>query len=242
MACPSISYGIPLDGAKDLSFNSGRELFRCGTDCVTMFITNVSLELSTRFIKCGTITDAHVSAGGGDACMQSAQVNWRDQSVVNWEAKTGVHSGLENGTVITRAADCAGEGYSVYTHSEGQVSGRCNANICDFAENTFTEAVKDAVLNKVNTVDSGNKTSELEWIFSDVATQSSATDWQGGTVSYLGFGVMPSGGDRTYNFSFNWQNGRSEMAEGTMTYDEDPNPELLSNIIGDMLTKSGFCV
>lgn len=234
MACPIVSYGIPLDGAKELNFNTGRELFRCGTGCVTMFITNVTIEFGIKFVKCGTITDALI--GGNAACMQSAQVSWRDQSVVNWEAKTNVNSGMPSGTVITRAADCAGEGASIYTHTEGQLSGRVQANIASL--NSVQADIKAMVLAKNNTVGGGDA-SLLEWIFSDISTQSSATDWQGGSISYLGFGTAGPG-DTSYNFSFNWQNGRGEVTNSTSYYDQNPTPEPLQDVVAAMLALVGF--
>jgi len=234
MACPIVNYGIPLDGAKELNFNTGRELFRCGTGCVTMFITNVTLDYGIKFLKCGSITDALI--GTNAACMQSAQVNWKDQSVVNWEAKQGVNSGMTSGTVITRAADCAGEGSSIYTHTEGQLSGRVQANIASL--NSVQELLRDTVLAKNDAVGGGDS-SQLEWIFSDISTQASATDWQGGSISYMGFGTAGVG-DTSYNFSFNWQNGRAEVTNGTMYYDEDPDPKGLQEIVIYLLGVVGF--
>jgi len=234
MAGPVVSYGFALDGAKDLNLNSGRELFRCGLGCVNMFITNVTLDYGIKFIKCGTIADALV--GGNAACMQSAQVGWRDQSVVNWEAKEGVNSGMSAGTVITRAADCAGEGASIYTHTEGQLSGRCQANIATL--NSVQAAVMSTVLAK-NDLVGGGISGDLDWIFSDISTQASATDWQGGSVTYIGFGTAGVG-DTSYNFSFNWQNGKAEVTNGTMYYDESVAPDSLESVVASMLTTVGF--
>jgi len=233
MTCPTVNYGIPTGGAKELSFNTGRELFRCGHGCATMFITNVTLDYGIKTIGCGTISDALI---GSDVCLQSGQVNWKDQSVVNWVAKTGVNSGMPAGTVITVATDCAGEGASIYTYTEGQASGKCQANIDKL--NTNYQAVMALLLNKCQNV-GGGLTGNLDWIFSDITSQTSATDWQGGSITFLGFGTAGLG-DTSYNFSFNWQNGRAEMTNGHLYYDMDPTPSLLNNIVQELLTSVGF--
>ena len=234
--CPAIPYGIPSAGATDLNFNSGRELFRCGDNCVKMFITNVTLERNTKFIHCGSISDAHVQEAGRHACMQSAQLNWRGQSVVNWEAKENVTSDLANGTVITVATDCAGSGASVYTHTEGQISGKCQANIDELT--CLYDLVAQSVLDKCDSIDPSTDRDNLEWIFSDINNQSSATDWQSGSITYLGFGVDATHVDRTYNFSFNWQNGKSEVSKGVLEYDAETTPSLMSDVVSTMLGTS----
>jgi hypothetical protein len=233
MACPIVNYGIPSGGAKELSFNTGRELFRCGRGCATMFITNVTLDFGLKTIACGTITDALI---GSDVCMQSGQVNWKDQSVVNWQGKDGVNSGMASGTVITVAADCAGEGASIYTHTEGQASGKCQANI-DVLNSNYQNVI-DLILAKCQLVGNG-ATGDLDWIFSDISSQTSATDWQSGSITFMGFGTAGVG-DTSYNFSFNWQNGRSEVTNGQLYYDMDPVPKPLGDIVQTLLVTAGF--
>ena len=233
MACPVVNYGIPSGGAKELIFNTGRELFRCGRGCATIFITNVNLDMGIKTIACGTITDALI---GSDVCMQSGQVNWKDQSVVNWQGKDGVNSGMPSGTVITVAADCAGEGASIYTHTEGQASGKCQANI-DVLNANYQQVI-NLILAKCQLV-GGGATGDLDWIFSDISSQTSATDWQSGSITFMGFGTAGVG-DTSYNFSFNWQNGRSEVTHGRLYYDMDTTAKPLADIVQELLVTAGF--
>lgn len=250
MACPIINYGIPESGATEYNINTGRELFRCGVPedgqpiedaCVKLFITNVMLEASTVKSTCGTIDGAIAD----QVCMQSANVNWKDQAVINWIAKDGVDTTLPNGTVITRADDCAGSGSVIYTHTEGQISARVLAN--------FTElnASRDAIILQAEAklidvaVDTTGSTviADLEWILSDLGVNVSVTDWQGGTVTYQGFGTRALGTNESYRLNFNWQNGRGEESMGTTFYDESVNTALLGDIVDDLIaeaTAAGF--
>jgi hypothetical protein len=235
MACPTIAYGIPRTGATDLNFNSGRELFRCGigeTGCITMFITNVTLESSLVKIHCGTIADSRQ----GDVCLQSGNLNWKDQAVVNWEAKEGVTSDLPAGTVITRATPCGSGDLSIYTHTEGQLSAKVQANVCDITSQRAQ--IMQAVLDKNLDVAGDTVSNELDWVLSDISINASATDWQGGNVSYQGFGSRTGGSNQTYRFNFNWQTGKAESALGSVQYDESATPALMEVIVDQMLDAS----
>ena len=227
MACPTINYGVPSDGATEYNLNSGRELFRCGIECIKMFITNVSGERNTVKFGCADISDAQA----GDVCMQSANATSRDQGVVNWIAKDGVTSALPNGYVINRADDCIGGQAVIYTHTEGNLSARVLANIESIAPNK--ELIKDRALNKLCSV-IPEFCSELEWILSDLGVNVSPTDWQGGTVTYQGFGTSGNG-YTTRRANFNWQNGRMEYATGTLTYDTTATPAPLEDIANTVL-------
>ena len=85
-----------------------------------------------------------------DVCLQSANLSWKDQAVVNWEAKENVTSALEAGTVITRAVACGGADSAIYTHTEGQLSARVQANVTDIT--AVRDQLRDAVLNKNSSV------------------------------------------------------------------------------------------
>jgi len=239
MACPTIKYGIPTGGATQYNVNSGRELFRCGIGCVKMYITNVSLDKSTVYYVCGDITDANVEANGKTACLQSMNITWRERNVVNWIAKDNVDTTLDDGFVITMVGDCNDLQGVIYTHTEGTMNVRAFVNVEDFDTN-LANALKNAVLNKVSQIATqtadANIVSQLTWILSDLSNDVSPTDWQRGSVSYQGFGVIPnSDGTRSYRINFNWNNGRGEEASTTTVYDRDPTPQFLENIITNLI-------
>ena len=224
-SCPIVSFGVPKSGAPEYNLNSGRELFRCGTECVKMYITNVSGESSTITYSCASIDDANIN---GEVCLRSAQVSARDQGIVNWIAKENVDSSLEVGSVITKADTCLGGDASIYTHTEGNLSVRVTATVSYV--NQDKEQIKNTALNKF---DDYFRTG-LQWILSDVGTNVGPTDWQGGTVTYQGFGgeKIPSSltggpaGVGTARESFNWENGRLEKTFGYLTYDDTDNTDI----------------
>jgi hypothetical protein len=204
-----------------------------------MFITNVTLEHSKVYIGCGSISDARQ----GDVCMQSANVTWKDQAVVNWEAKEGVTSALPAGTVITRAVACGSGDATIYTHSEGQLGCKVQANVCDITDSR--DAIRDAVIAKVLSVCSTNAAvteddvvNELDWVLSDISIQASATEWQGGNVSYSGFGSRTGGSNKSFRWNFNWSNGRAEYGVGDTTYDDSATPASMSVVVDAMLAAS----
>ena len=239
MACPTIKYGVPDTGATELSINSGRELFRCGTACVKMFITNVSLEKNTVFFLCGTVADA----GFDDFCLQNFNINWRDRTVVNFIAKENVDSSLENGTVITRVGECQGDDGVVYTHTEGQISFRALANLEDITIQ-LSDDILQAVIGKYLTVVSPSTysqvtTDDLEAILSDLSNNVGVTEFQGMSGTYLLFGVRtpePTE-EQSYRFSFNYNNGRGEERQGRIIYDGDNTPQPLATIISTLISQ-----
>lgn len=213
--CPSINFGIPTGGATEYDLNSGRELFRCGSGCVKMFITNVSLEKRTVTMSCGSIADGAID---GEICLQSAQISARGQGVVNWVAKENVTSGLTVGSVLTKVDSCGDSddsSGSIYTHTEGNLSARVIANIEKINEKK--DQIRDAVKAKFDPL--LPELSGLQWILSDLGVSASPTDWQGGSVTYQGFGVDETHNNKTFRGSFNWQNGRFEIGKGVIHYD-----------------------
>lgn len=233
MGCPEVDYGIPTDGATEYSVSSGRELFQCGADCVKMYIVNVSVETSTVTMSCADINDA-VTA---DVCLRSGNVSLQDQNIVNWIAKDGVSTDLDNGYVINRAADCGSGGdTAIYTHTDGQLAARVTAKIDQVVSGR--DNIKEAVKNKIADVCKGQveeMINVVDFIFSDVNTDASPTDWQGGGVTYQAFGQADNGGTRTARGSFNWQNGQAECREGEIEYDETSSPQDLGSIINSMI-------
>lgn len=237
MACPVIPYGVPSSGAKEYNVNSGRELFRCGTACTKLYIVNVSLECNTVNFGCKSISDA----GHDDFCMQSANATARHQTVVNWQAKENADSSLPSGYVINKAEACEGEAV-VCTHVEGNLSARVLVDLNAFGP-SLADEIKTAALNKVGECGTGEtKINALDWVLSDLNVNVSPTDWQSGTVTFLGF--ASSAGcpthPQTTRVNFSWQNGRYECAEGIIIYDESDTPQLLSQIISDLINECGL--
>ena len=234
MACPVIKYGIPEEGAYTYATNSGRELFRCGTSCVKMYITNVSVEKSLVKYVCGNVNDADIGTFG---CMESFTVNYRDRVLENWIAKDNVDSSLPNGYVITRVGACKDLQGVIYLYTEGRLSARMRINIENLTPDN-ADAVKEKVLEKLQNISTiQNKSLELDWIFNDLNVDVNPTDWQRGSVSYLGFGVKESQEATTYRINFNYNNGRGEEAHGVVIYDDTPTPQYLANIIRDLITR-----
>ena len=230
MACPTVRYGVPSSGATEYNLNTGRELFRCGLDCVKMFLTNVSGEQTLVKYSCADISDALVN---DQICMQSANISARDQGVVNWIAKENVDSSLPNGSVINKAENCAGQSEtgSIYTHTEGSLNARVVTNIENIAPNR--EAIKDRILSKFSDATEFVQLN-MEWILSDLGVNVSPTDWQGGSVTYQGFSTHGPG-TQTIRGNFNWQNGRREYGVGTLTYDmsdETSIETIVSTVLG----------
>ena len=225
--CPSVPFGIPEGGATEYDINTGRELFRCGDSCVKMYLTNVSGERRIVKIGCGSISDAVVNNGA--MCLQSANVNYRGQAIVNWGAKPNVTSSLESGSVITRVMPCGTNEGIIYTHTEGNLSIRVLSPVANLTDKTSSDAAKNTALAKFNDATAN----AMKWILSDIGVNVSPTDWQGGTVTYMGF--KDGGDNRTFRGTFNWQNGRMETGEGTLTYDntDDTTPEnVFAHVLG----------
>lgn len=214
-----IPYGIASGSTvKDIGFSSGRELFRCGAT-VKMYITNVSCDIGDTSLDCGSITGAAQEG----ACLQSAQISWKDQSSVNWEAKTGVTSDTDSGSVITKVGECAGG--TIYTHTEGQCQVRvqCSPDLLKTPASAQSAAIT-AMGQMPGT--GGGRT--LEWFLSDISVQASPTDWFGGNITLSGFGT--GGSNAYYRSSFNWQNGRSESTSGKTEYDNTDEKSMIQVI------------
>jgi hypothetical protein len=224
--CPNINFGIPESGATEFSFQSGREILRCGAgECVQLYITNVTLECSLVVHSCNAITGAIQ----GEVCMQSVQGQWRDQNIVNWIAKDGVNSSLADGSVITRAY-CAGTGEnSIFTHTEGSLSIRVLCNSSGLAGSAYS--AKSAGLTKLTDT---KLTDDMTWILSDVAVNVSPTTWQAGTITFQGFTKTMST-KKTYRGNFSYENGRIEEAHGELFYDDTSAPALMDSVITSML-------
>lgn len=229
----SIPYGIPSDGANEYAIQSGRELFRCGLDCIKMFITNVTLETKHVSFKCGDITGA---LSGNDVCIQSINASWKDKLVVNWIGKTGAHSGMTNGTVINKVNDCVNG--KIYTHTEGTVGAKAQFDVTIWNTDTAKTLATDA-LNKLLGVDANAGLAQLgpDMIFSDLSTNVSQTDWQGGSCNYQLFGIRNGAGgiDQGYSISFNYQNGQAQITESSTSYDETDNCIDVSEIVDLLL-------
>jgi len=231
-SCPTIDFGVPEEGAKEYNMNSGRELFRCGLQCIKMYITNVTMEVNTVKYSCATIDDA----GHEKFCLKSAQISKRDQGIVNWIAKSGASSAWDTGCVLTKADLCLASTDNdpmVYTHTEGNLSVRVTINITDVADSR--DDIKDAALAKFNSDSEINAEFQgMEWILSDVGTNASPTDWQGGSVTYQGFANQHYG-HRTARASFNWDNGRIEKSVGDIRYDitDDCN---IGNVVNSLIS------
>jgi len=231
-SCPAIRYGVPEGGAPEYNVNSGRELFRCGTQCTKLFIVNVSVEKSIINFGCMGIDDA----GTEQFCLQSVNGTAREQAVVNWQGKDGASAALPNGYVINRAVACAGSEV-VCTHVEGNLSIRAMINVEDLTVDV-SEEMKNLALAKIGSCGEGStQLDALEWVFSDMNTNVSPTDWQSASVTFQGFGPTDSACDRpkTTRANFNWQNGRYECSTGQIKYDDTPTPEYLATVIQTLL-------
>jgi len=238
MACGTINipFGIPSTGAKEYNLNSGRELFRCGLDCVKMYITNVSMEINNTTYTCQGIEGA---SPDGKFCLKSAQISKRNQGVVNWIAKEGANSTWETGSVLTCADFCGSDEESpmIYTHTEGNLSVRVTINISDVANE------KDAMLNAAKAKfladgDLSGEFSSMEWILSDLGTTASPTDWQGGSVTYQGFSTDKGSYD-TARASFSWDNGRMEKSLGHIKYDDLCNNKEMTAVVNRLIALGG---
>ena len=227
MGCPSgIQYGIAGGGATEYSCSSGRELFQCGSDCVKLFIVNVSVETVNVEVSCQDISDA----GLGEVCLRSGSISLQQQGVVNWIAKNGVTSGAENGTVINMAGSCGGGGNYIYTHTDGQLSARVTANISDVVSQR--EAIKGAVDTKCGGCVSHCGT--VTYVLSDASTDVGPSEWQGGSVTFQAFGTGANG-TNTARSNFNWQNGTLECRKGSVEYDSTNTPTLVDAVITGMI-------
>jgi len=277
--CPTIRYGIPSDGADEFTTNTGRELFRCGTDCIKMFLTNVNVEKTHVQFSCASITDALVSydVSGGDTltlCLQSANANARDRSLVNWVAKENVDSSFDDGTVLTYADKCGPEpnpgeedtrAMLTFTHVEGQLSFRAQVNIQIFSDSevlNLVKEMKEVCLAKFEALGACDHLQEppgdtyadkqiyyndptytgprMKWIFSDINTNISQTDWQGGGGTFQGIsGRIISGYegevDGSCSVNFNWNNGQAELRHGCTIYDTFPAVYDIETVIGNLV-------
>ena len=248
MSCPTIKYGAPSTGASEYSTNSGRELFRCGTECVKMFITNVTLEKNTVKFVCGDIADAKPS--GLEACLQTLNGTWRDRTIANWIAKDDATSAVENGYVINRVGKCSAGGYGAggtgtnkdgltYTHTEGQISFRALLNIQDFTP-AMADTLKTFTLAKFASIakfaDEDTILQNLTWIFSDINNTVSQTDWQSGGGTFQGFGTRTFDGERTYSVNFNYNNGQGEEKAGHIWYDDSQNVSHMMTVVQMLLS------
>ena len=248
MACPVVDFGIPSSGAQEISVNSSREVFRCGTNCVKIFITNVSLEKNCVVSVCGSISDA-TETGRGESryCLQSFDFSWRDNTVANYVAKNNVNSGIANGTVITTVQSCEGDDGIIYTHTEGQITFRALASIENVNE-SFAETLKDAVINKYPSIATNTSyrtaTNQLSAnaILQDVSNQVGVTEFQSLSGTYIIFGTRNKNvndPEQTYRMNFNYDNGRGEERCGLIAYDRETTPRPVASVIQTLLTQSG---
>jgi len=233
MACPVINYGIPESGAQEFNVNSGREIFRCGIQCIKLFITNVSVEKSTVRFVCGDISDA----GGDTFCLENFNISYRDRDLVNWIAKDGANSQLPNGYVINRVGACKDLNGVIYLYTDGRASVRAMMNI-ENLNPTTAQSMIGIVLRKAQNIGNDQTISTLEWILSDINTNVNPTDWQRASASFLGFGFSgKSGTTRTYRINFNWNNGRGQESSGYVVYDDTPTPQPLASIIQTLISR-----
>ncbi|MCX8074348.1 MAG: hypothetical protein N2749_02020, partial [Clostridia bacterium] len=133
MSCPAnIPFGMANGRGFNYNINSNREVFRCGFNCVKIFITNVSLDKGEITVECLSdlsIVDTLTQQLGG--CPDTISGNSRDRAMANWCGKNGANSGLPSGSVLT-TLDCQCGSYSlIITHTEGSASvrGRGQANL-----------------------------------------------------------------------------------------------------------------
>ena len=226
MGCPNVEYGISSGGATEYSASSGRELFQCGTNCVKLYIVNISVETVQVNITCESITDA----GAGDVCMRSGSMSLQNQGVVNWIAKNGVTTGVPSGNAINMAGSCAGGDAFTYTHTDGQASGRVTANIGNIVSNegTILSRIRDHCGCAEDT------TASALFFLSDASTDVGPTEWQGGSITFQGFGEG-GGGTNTGRANFNWQNGIKECRQGSVEYDSTGAPAPAGTIIKGMM-------
>jgi len=245
MACPTIPYGIPADGATEYSLQSGRELFRCGRDCIKMFITNVMIENTSIQFTCDEINDASQVP---EVCLQSINGNWKDRMVINWIAKEDADSSMDSGVVINRVSDCSsgsGEGTGkIYTHTEGTVGVKAQFNINMWKSNAQTAA--DAIIAfaiekldnlTVNGAGVGGNFASFQRILSDISTNVSQTDWQGGGCNYQLFltRTLDAQNENGFRANFNFQNGQAEIGKSCTVYDDTSAPLPLATIISTLL-------
>lgn len=244
--CPVIPYGIPATGAIEYSLQSGRELFRCGRGCIKMFITNVMVENTLIKFTCDEINDA---SDIDNVCLQSLNGNWKDKMVINWIGKEGATTEQPSGTVINRVSDCtptngiAGSNGKIYTHTEGTVGVKAQFNISLWE--TGAQANADAIILKAvqkldNIAEAMGITSRLasfDRILSDISTNVSQTDWQGGGCNYQLFmtRAADASNENGFRISFNYQNGQAEVGRSCTVYDEEPNVAMLTTVIANLL-------
>jgi len=230
--CPVIKFGVDADGANEYSVQSGRELFRCGsggTDCcIKMFITNVVIERNHVKYICGQVSDALLPDEG--ICIQSINASWKDKTIVNWigvgNGNSQADTSWNNGSVITtRNEECG----VPYTHTEGTISAKAQFNISGWnvtKADALRVKAKHKIVNGLPTLDAEGVAfiadTNTEIIFSDISTNISQTDWQGGGCTYQLFGFRGGRADDDpemgYKMSFNYQNGQGESAISTSLY------------------------
>jgi len=226
MGCPEVNYGISSGGATEYSTSSGRELFQCGNSCVRLFIVNVSVETVNVKVDCDDISDA----GTGTVCLRSGSMSLQSQGVVNWIAKDSVTSSLDNGSVINRAGACSGGDPFTYTHTDGQLSARVTANIKSIVDSS--EEIMGAVESKCGCAKNGP--GNAEFFMSDASTDVGPSEWQGGSITFQGFGKS-GGGTETGRANFNWQNGIRECRNGSVEYDESSAAVRVDALIKGMI-------
>ena len=210
-SCPKVDYGIGSGGAYEYNINSGRELFRCGSGCVKIFIVNVTCEKTlVKVNACGNL-----KAGDQDYCIQNVNGNARKNFVVNWEAKNGANSGWDNGSVLNKVASCNNTPAKIFTHIEANMSARCYINTSKI------DSKKDTIVNQAKQMLGSPFSNYSDWIMNDVGITVSPNDWQSATLSFLDFEMsenkLSSDG---YRASFNNMNGMSETGTTTILYDE----------------------
>ena len=234
----TIPYGIPSTGANEYALQSGRELFRCGKECIKMFITNVMVEKTLVSFACGAINDAIVDA---KVCLQSINGNWKDKMVITWIGKSNATSQNDNGFVINRVGDC-GEDGKIYTHTEGTIGIKAQFDI-----DTWTPALAILVgaeaVAKLDLVCTGlgaNFDAFEDPILSDISTNVSQTDWQGGGCNFQLFGIRTADATTENGFraNFNYQNGQCEVGRSCTAYDISDTPQLLSSIAIGLMQES----
>lgn len=213
MSCPSnIPFGMENGRGFNYNFNSGREVFRCGFNCVKIFITNVSVDKGEIIIECfNDLSVVDNLTQQLNACPDTISGNARDRAMANWCGKRGANSGLPSGSVLT-TLDCGCSSYSlIITHTEGgaSVRGRGHPNLNN-ARNLFPQIQTILNLQLVN-----------EGVLTGFDLSPSPTEWLSFGLEYSSWKAQSKVGLPQFeNSSLNFNNMQLRRTIGITHYDD----------------------
>lgn len=225
MACPVVPFGMENGRGFSYNINSGREIFRCGTKCIKIYIRDVSLEKSEILIDC---IDPNLDPTDifQSACVDTVSGNVRERVITNWCGKPGASTALPNGSVLTTIRCRCLDSSLIKTHAEGSISvrGKGQPDVNE-AKNKTLDFISMLGLTLAN-----------EGVLTDYSLEPSPADWLSFSVGYSVWKTVASttGNPLSETVNLNFNNMQKRRTTG-ITYYDDTNDTDFANIITYLL-------